>query len=160
MEFNLLPILIAALASIVISFVWFSPKVFGNILAQASGGVDLPMKKRNVPVTILLSILYAFMIALMMQPIVVHQAGAIAATQDITGVDASVLQNYLNSYGNTYRTFKHGALHGFIAGLFFALPVIGIPALHEKRNWKYVLITAGYWILTCMVMGSIICGWV
>ncbi len=159
MEFNILPILLAALLSVLIGFVWFSPQVFGNTLKRESGVSAENVRKTNIAVLIIMSLIYAFFIAMMLQPIVIHQAGAVSATQDITGVDASVLQNYLNAYGGSYRTFKHGALHGFIAGLFFALPVIGVPALHEKRSWKYVLITGGYWIFTCTIMGSIICGW-
>jgi hypothetical protein len=27
--------------------------------------------------------------------------------------------------------------------LFFAIPVIGVGALYERRNWKYVLIDGG-----------------
>jgi hypothetical protein len=42
-----------------------------------------------------------------------------------------------------FRTFKHGALHGFLSGLFLALPIIGTNALFE-RSFKYTLVTGGF----------------
>ena len=65
----------------------------------------------------------------------------------------------MDAYGTTYRTFGHGAIHGFMTGLFFALPVVGVNALFERRSWKYTLIAGGYWIVTCLIMGGIICQW-
>jgi hypothetical protein len=66
-------------------------------------------------------------------------------------------QAFMTDYGSAFRTFKHGALHGFMTGLFFALPLIGVGALYERRSWKYVLIAGGYWSITCLLMGGIIC---
>ena len=47
--------------------------------------------------------------------------------------------------------------HGFLVGLFLALPVIGTNSLYEKRSFKYVLVTGGFWIVCFMIMGGIIC---
>jgi hypothetical protein len=63
----------------------------------------------------------------------------------------------MSDYATAFRTFKHGALHGFIAGLLFILPVIGTNALYERRSFKYVLVTGGFWIVCLTVMGGIIC---
>jgi hypothetical protein len=62
-------------------------------------------------------------------------------------------------YGSAYRTFKHGALHGFMTGLFLALPMVGTNALYERRSYKYTLIVGGYWCISFMIMGGIICAW-
>ena len=43
-------------------------------------------------------------------------------------------------YGDAFRTFKHGALHGTIAGIFIALPIIGTNALFERKSAKYIFI--------------------
>ena len=107
--------------------------------------------------TMIMAFIYAFFISFVLQFLVIHQMGSNSATMGIKGVDPSVLKNYMDAYGNTYRTFKHGALHGFITGLFLCLPVIGVGALFERRSWKYTLIAGGYWIITCMLMGGIIC---
>jgi len=106
-----------------------------------------------------MSIFYAFLISFVLQMLVIHQFGALG----MTGGDPSkVLPSYnafMADYGTAFRTFKHGALHGFMTGLFFVLPVIGVGAMHEGRSWKYVLIAGGYWVVTCTLMGGIICAW-
>ena len=66
---------------------------------------------------------------------------------------------FMNDYETAFRTFKHGALHGFMTGLFFALPIIGTNALYERRSFKYTFVTGGFWILCLTIMGGIICAW-
>ena len=61
--------------------------------------------------------------------------------------------------GDSFRYFRHGLLHGFMAGVFIALPITAINALFEQKSWKYILVNAGYWIITMMIMGGIICAW-
>lgn len=89
--------------------------------------------------------------------LVIHQFGALG----MVGGDASkALPSYeafMADYGTAFRTFKHGALHGFMTGLFLTLPVIGTNALYEKRSFKYVLISGGFWAVCFMIMGGIIC---
>lgn len=155
---NFLSILVSGIAALVIGMIWYNPKVFGNAWMRASGTTP-DGKGASFPVMLLGSFIYSLMIAMLLQTIVIHQVGAFQATVDIKDVDPSVWNNYFEAYGNTYRSFKHGALHGFISGLFFALPVTGVSALYEKRGFKYTMIVGGYWIVTCMVMGGIMCAW-
>ena len=61
--------------------------------------------------------------------------------------------------GEEFHTFQHGAFHGALAGLTFALPILGIPALFERRSMTYILIHAGYWVLTLALMGGVLCLW-
>ena len=65
----------------------------------------------------------------------------------------------MDHLGNSYRTFKHGALHGFISGVMLAIPIVGVHALFEMRGWKYILICAGYWIISMCLMAGINCAW-
>ena len=46
--------------------------------------------------------------------------------------------------------------HGFLGGLFIALPILCTNALFEQKGWKYIWINAGYWIVTMTIMGGII----
>jgi hypothetical protein len=62
-------------------------------------------------------------------------------------------------YGNNFRTFKHGALHGFISAFLMVLPVIGTNALFERKGFKYIAINVGFWIINFTIMGGIICAW-
>ncbi|HMP32135.1 MAG TPA: DUF1761 domain-containing protein [Saprospiraceae bacterium] len=64
---------------------------------------------------------------------------------------------FMAKYGDRYRTFKHGALHGGITAIFFILTIIAINALFERRGWKYILIHLGYWFITCLIIGGILC---
>ena len=69
-------------------------------------------------------------------------------------------QAFMDDYGSSFRTFKHGALHGLLAGLFLVLPIVGTNGLFERKSWKYILINTGYWTVALIIMGAIICGWV
>jgi len=63
----------------------------------------------------------------------VHQTGALGM---IGGSETNALPSYtafMADYGTAFRTFKHGALHGFLTGLLFITPTIGVNALFEKR---------------------------
>ena len=158
MEFNILPLIAAAFSTLVVGFVWYHPKVFGGIWMRESGTNPEEGKSPNMALIFGMSLFYAFMIALILQNLVIHQWGAYAATVEIDS-DSSIFENYMKAYGSTYRTFQHGMLHGFMSGLFFALPVVGTNALYERRSWKYTLVAGGYWVVACMIMGGIICAW-
>ena len=157
---TILILLLSAFSSLLVGFIWYNPKVFGNIWMKESGVSEEKIKGGNIALTMLMAFIYAFFISFMMQFLVIHQMGASSATYEIKSVDPSVLKNYMEAYGKTYRTFKHGAFHGFITGLFFCLPVVGVGALFERRSFKYALISGGYWVITCMLMGGIICQWI
>lgn len=160
MEFNFLALLVAAASTLLVGFVWYHPKVFGNIWMKESGMTLEKIKGGNMLLTFVVSFIYAFLIALVIRFLAVHQTGALS----MVGGDASIAKPSFNAfmadYGMAFRTFKHGALHGFITGLFFALPLIGTNALYERRSFKYTLVTGGYWTVCFMIMGAIICGWV
>jgi hypothetical protein len=124
---------------------------------RESGVSEEKIKGGNMLLTMLMAFIYAFFISFVLQFLVIHQTGALGM---VGGNASKALPSYaafLADYGTAFRTFKHGALHGFIAGLFFCLPVIGVGALFERRSWKYTLVAGGYWVITCMLMGGIIC---
>ncbi|MBP9069986.1 MAG: DUF1761 domain-containing protein, partial [Bacteroidia bacterium] len=50
-------------------------------------------------------------------------------------------------------------LHGALGGVLIALPILGTNAMFERKGFKYIAINCGYWIITMMVMGGIVCGW-
>lgn len=159
MEINFLALLVAALSTLVVGFVWYNPKVFGTIWMKESGLTEEKLKGGNMLLIFGTSFLYAFFISFVLQSLTIHQTGALG----MIGGDPSIAQpsylSFMADYGTAFRTFKHGALHGFLAGLFFALPLIGTNALYEKRSFKYTLVTGGFWIVCLTLMGGIICGW-
>lgn len=157
MEINFLALLLAALSTLVVGFIWYNPKVFGTIWMKETGINPEEGEKPNMILIFGVSVLYAFFIAFILQTITIHQFGALGLIGgDIAAAKPSYVA-FMADYGNAFRSFKHGALHGTMTGLFLALPVIGTNALYEKRSFKYTLVTGGFWIVCFAIMGGIIC---
>ena len=159
MELNFMAIIMAALSTLVIGFLWYNPKTFGGIWMRESGMTEERMKGSNMFIIFGMSLFYAFLIAFVLSPIVIHQFGAFGMINADTANAKPSYEAFMTDYGTEFRTFKHGALHGFITGLFLALPILGTNALFERKSWKYTLVNGGFWIVCLTVMGGIICGW-
>ncbi|NCP05925.1 MAG: DUF1761 domain-containing protein [Flavobacteriales bacterium] len=158
MEMNFLAILVAAISALVVGFVWYNPKVFGNAWMKAAGMTEEQIKGGNMAKIFVLAFIFAVLLSMSLMPIVIHQMGAYSLVQGELGILPSY-EAFLNDYGNAFRTYKHGAFHGVFAGIFIALPILGTNALFERKSAKYILINSGYWIVTLGIMGAIICGW-
>ena len=158
MPFNPIACLVAALSTFLVGFIWYNPKVFGTIWMNETGMTEEKAQKGNMIKIFGLTLVFSLMISFMVVPsMVIHQIGAF----QLVGGDennASLLE-FLKDKGDAFRSFKHGALHGFFAGLMFVLPLTAINSLFEQKSWKYILITSGYWIVSLTIMGAIICGW-
>ena len=124
-----------------------------------TGMTEEKAKGANMAMIFGMAIVYAFFIAFILQVITIHQFGALGMVGGDPTLAKPSYEAFMADYGDNFRTFKHGAFHGFFSGLFFALPVIGTNALFERRSWKYTLVTGGFWIVCCTIMGAIICGW-
>lgn len=158
MEINFIALLLSALSTLVVGFIWYHPKVFGTIWMNEAGITGEQMKGSNLILIFGMSFFYAFLISFVLQLLVIHQSIAISMVGGEPSKTLPTFQAFMTDYGAAFRTFKHGALHAFMTGLFFALPIIGVGAIYERRSWKYVLIADEYWVITCMIMGGIICG--
>lgn len=156
---NPLALLVAAISALVVGFIWYNPKVFGTIWMKEAGMTEENMKGANMAKIFIMAFIFAFILAMTMMQMSIHQTGALS----MVGGDATTaLPSYaafLADYGDSFRTFKHGALHGVFAGIFVALPILGTNALFERKSAKYIIVNTGYWIVTLGVMGAIICGW-
>ena len=159
MEINFIVLLVAASSTMVIGFIWYNPKVFGTIWMTESGMTEEKMKGANMVLIFGMSLVYAFLISMSLQMITIHQWGAVSMIGGDPSIAKPSYYAFMADYGTTFRTFKHGAFHGILTGVFMALPIIGTNALYERRSWKYTLVTAGYWIVSFMIMGGIICAW-
>jgi hypothetical protein len=157
---NWISILAAALVPLLIGFVWYSEKGFGNVWMREANLNKEEMQKGNLFALLGFAFLFSLFIAIIMQFIVIHQTGAVAMVGGDASKGSETFKAFMTEYGTVFRTFKHGALHGFMSSVFFALPIIAINARFEGKSWKYIFIHAGYWSLTLTIMGAIICGWV
>ncbi len=153
-------LLLAALIPMIIGFIWYNPNVFGKAWMEASGMTDEKVKSGNMIVIFLLSFVLACMLAFALNGMVIHQNHLASL---FFGQDESYTQTieYLNTnhegWMNNWRNFRHGAIHGFIGGIFFAFPVLITNAMFERKGFKYALVNGGYWIVTLTLMGGVIC---
>ncbi|MCZ8168688.1 Protein of unknown function [Flavobacterium fontis] len=157
LQMNWIAVLCAAVSSLVIGFIWYHPKVMGTVWMRESGMTEEKIKGANMGLLFGMTFLFALMISLIINMLTIHQWGALGM---IGGDVKQALPSYaafMNDYGMKFRTFKHGALHGFMSGVLLALPLVGTNALYERRSAKYILIHGGYWIVCFTIMGGILC---
>jgi hypothetical protein len=163
MKINFLVTLASALIPMVVGMIWYNRKVFGNAWMQATGMTDEKAKGANMPLIFGLTLLFSIFLAFALQGIVIHQLGfaGLLSQQPDFSTPGSESSNFLNKmmelYGSSYRTFKHGAFHGTLAGIALALPIVGINALFERKGFKYIAINAGYFTVSMALMGGVIC---
>lgn len=161
MPFNFYAILVSSLVSLLVGFIWYNPKVFGTIWMKETGMTEEKAKNANMAKIFGLTIFYSLMLSFIMPALTIHQLGALGM---IGGPDMVLTAKpsyaaFMSDYGDKFRTFQHGALHGFMSGLFLALPMVAINALFEQKSWRYICVTAGYWTVVMTIIGAIVCGW-
>jgi hypothetical protein len=168
MTHNLLVWAVAALIPLIVGAAWYSPLLFAKAWQEATGITPEKAKQGSMALSMGLLYFFSFMISIILSVLVIHQLGLNSMLQDSSGRAALQDPNshlYLtvsslwHSYGHSFRTYKHGALHGGIAAVFFALPLIASSAVFEQRGIKYVLITWGFWFINLVLMGAVICHW-
>jgi hypothetical protein len=160
MELNWYIILATGLIPNLVGFLWYGP-LFGKAWMKEAGINPDPANVNIIKMT-LFTLLFGVMLAVALTPIVIHQFAASSAlmTDDFMNPESETkkfFMDFMSKYGSNFRTFGHGALHGFISGLFIFFPVIGCNAMYEGKSWKYILINTGFWTICAIVMGGLIC---
>jgi hypothetical protein len=164
MHINIFAVLVAALVPTVIGMIWYNPKVLGTAWMAASGMTEEKAKQANMAVVFSVSLLLSFFMAFGMQFMVIHQFHVTSMfykqpIDDPNSEMGALYAKVMELLGTGYRTFKHGALHGFIGSIMIVLPVIGTGSLFEGKGAKYIFINWGYWAITMMIMGGILSAW-
>jgi len=156
---------LAALIPLAIGAFYYSPMLFQNSWMSASGMTEEKMKTGNMALIFALTYIFSLLIAGFMTSFSIHQSNIPALfvgveKYGISEVDAKAfIESFQTNYGHLHRTFSHGATHGGVAAIFFALPLIAINALFERKSWKYILIHTGYWFISLALMGGLICAY-
>ena len=83
---------------------------------------------------------YSFLISFMLSGMVIHQIGALGMTGGDESVALPSYAAFMKDYGNAFRSFQHGALHGCMTGVLFVLPITAINGLFEQKSWRYILV--------------------
>jgi len=154
---------VAAIIPMIIGSIWYSEKVFGKTWMTSAGLKADDLKTGNMAIIFGLAYFFSLLLAFTLMQMTIHQSGmqSLFATHPDFETPGSEIKNYYDNfmatYGDRHRDFGHGALHGGIASIFMALPIIGISALFERRGWKYIMVHFGYWFVTMLLMGGVIC---
>lgn len=163
MTMNFWVILGAGFVPLITGAIWYSA-IFGKSWARTVGKTEEELKKGfNAPLVFTLTVVFGILSAFQLSNIVIHQMGLFSMLVDTAGFGtegSEVMNEYTNmmtKYGQNFRTFKHGMLHGFVAGITLGISIIGVTAMFERRSAKYILVHLGYWAITFMLMGGIIC---
>ncbi|CAM1369811.1 conserved membrane hypothetical protein [Tenacibaculum sediminilitoris] len=165
MKFNFLITVIAALIPMIMGFVWYGPMLFKKVWMKEVGFTDESIKGSNMALIFGLAYVFSFLLAFVLQTLVIHQWGVQSILMgesgfvEQTGEAFTYFQEFMTNYGDRFRTFKHGALHGTMIGLLIGLPILATQALFERKSVRYVAINTGYWIVTLALMGGVICQW-
>jgi uncharacterized protein (DUF2062 family) len=163
MTLNWIAILLSSLIPMVVGFIYYNKNVVGTAWMKATGMTEEKAKSANMLKIFGFSILFNIMLATMMPSVVIHQfhiGSMLMGQPDFQNPDsesAQFMKSTLEKYGSEFRTFKHGALHGFLLSLFIGLPLIATASLYEMRGAKYNLISWGYWAISLTLMGGVIC---
>lgn len=158
---NLLVLVGASFIPFLLAYIWFHPAVFGGDKWTQIAGMSAEKGATPVkPVKLLLSIVLNFLIAFGLFSFTVHQfsiIGLLGGNTELlkTGTAAA----FLAEYGSNHLSFGHGAVHGFLATVTFALPMLGYVVIFEKKSAKYFWVYLGYWFLSLVLMSGVICQW-
>ena len=163
MEFKLYILFITALIPIIVGFIWYSKMAFGNAWMKSIGATEESLQGGNMILILGLCYVLGLLLSVMLMPLVIHQMSMFSVfandttLKDPNSESSLYLKHFYDTYGTRFRDFKHGAFHGALDSIFFALPIVGIPALLEKKGLKYVAIHVGYWMVTLAIMGGLVC---
>jgi len=156
-------LLVAAFIPLVLRFVWYNPRVFGNAWMKAAEIPEERNESGNRTKTFALTYLFSLLAAWVLSALTVHQSGMIQlflgepALKDASSNISQLFNQFMMEHGQRHRTFGHGFIHGAEAGLFMGLSLIGMSALYEGRPARFTLIHVGYYMLCFALMGGVIC---
>src|SRR3989338_3516631 len=131
-QINYLAVLAAAAAAMVIGFIWYAKSVFGTAWMAEIGKSEADIKAGYKPTMFL----WSFILAL---------------------VEAWVLAVFTGLLDNS--TLPHGLQTAFWLWLGFTAVPFGVDAIYNGKSRKLYWITAGYHLVTLLVMGVILAVW-
>ena len=151
---------VVGLIPLIIGGIWYGP-LFGKKWMSINGFTEESLKGANMPLIFGLTFLFSSFVAVALSGIVVHQTNVFQMMMpEVMEVGHAAQQDFTDmmmKYGGNFRDFKHGVLHGVIITIVFALPLIAINALFERRGWTYIMIHTGYWLVCLPIMGGVLC---
>lgn len=134
-QVNFLSVLLAAIANLVVGFLWYSPLLFAKPWMKLMGYTTKNMKEQSKEMGKTYAI--SFVLAIVAAYVLFH-----------------VMAFSSNFYG--YSATTTALLTGFWMWLGFVAPVQFTSELFGKKNWSLLAINTGYQLTALLVMGLII----
>ena len=134
-DVNYLAVLLAAVASMMVGFLYYSPSALGKPWMKEMGLTSESLKKAQKEMGKLYG--FSFVLALISAYVLTH-----------------VMAFSLNFY--QYPPVTTGLTSGFYMWLGFAMPVQATDQIFGKKNWKLLAINTGYQLVSLLSMGLVI----
>lgn len=131
MYINYWAVLVAAVSSFILGGLWYSPMLFGKAWMKENGFTDKDLKKHSSLRKFGTSLILSLIMAL----------------------------NLAAFLGDSKTDLTWGITAGSLAGIGWVATSIGIIGVFENKSWRYIMINAGYTIITFIAMGAIIGSW-
>lgn len=129
---NYLAVLVAAIVSMIVGGLWYSPLLFANIWMKELGKTekDKSQMQKEAPKAMagmfIGSLVMAYVLAVFAYPLI---------------------------------TFVDGMLLGFWMWLGFVMPAYLAMTLFESRKWSLFFISTGYYLVILVITGGILAAW-
>ncbi|MCB9182410.1 MAG: DUF1761 domain-containing protein [Flavobacteriales bacterium] len=165
MTINWLVQLVAALVPMLVGFIWYNPKVFGNTWMRAAGMTEEKIKGGNMALIFGVSFVMAFLFGLAYKILADHGTMFDAFFRPVAehgmGVDTATpfgaeLKGHVDAYVARYSSWTHGLAHSIILSIVVILPIIVTNALFERKSFAYMLVNWGYWAVTVALMFMVV----
>ncbi|MFK7807835.1 MAG: DUF1761 domain-containing protein [Saprospiraceae bacterium] len=152
---------LTALIPLIVGAVYYHDKVFGSAWKKVNGFSDEDLAGANMLVIFGSTYFLGVLLSVAASSFAIHQPAVFQMMMPEVMVSGSAAEqqflDLMKNFGEHHRSFSHGAIHGGIMAVFFALPLLAINALFERRGWKYVFIHLGYWFICLILIGGILC---
>lgn len=135
---NYMAVIIAAVVNMVVGFLWFGP-VFGKMWIAMMGWTPQQMeeaKKKGMTK----SYAIAFFGSLLMAYVLAHSLIFAGTYTQTSGISAGLMVGVWNWLG-------------------FVVPVLFAMVLWEGKSWKLWSLNAGYYLVSLLIMGTILAVW-
>jgi hypothetical protein len=156
--FNYLILTVSSLIPLLVGAIWYNPRLFG-VRSIENDNKQMGHKPSVYIIALILSFMYSIAMSfqvihqLHFQSLFMNQVGFLAGE----GNAFKDFEFIMAAYKSNYRSFSHGAFHGFLNSIFIILPILTINGLFENKSWKYILTHWGFWAVSSTIMGAIIC---
>lgn len=124
-------VITAAVSTFLLGGLWWSPMLFEKAWKEECGFTDEFLKKGNMAKIFGLSFVFSLVMA--------YNLAFFVGTPDVNAM--------------------MGAVYGFLTGFGWVAMGIFILGLFERRTWRYMLINAGFMMVSFTIMGLILGAW-